>query len=84
MRAARELMDGRSYRRRDARILEAVIALADADSEDEAEYHRAWARLFKTLIDLGWMPPPHSPSPSMVTNRLPRNPCHPPCKNSHR
>lgn len=69
--ASSELKDGKAYRRRDARILEAVIALADADAEDDREYHRAWARLFKTLNDLGWRQPGRHTRPSMLTNQLP-------------
>lgn len=65
---ASELRDGRGYRRRDGRILEAVIALADA--EDDRQYHAAWARLFKTLLDLGWRAPPRRPTPSMVTHQI--------------
>jgi hypothetical protein len=57
--AASELMDGkgrgRAYRRRDGRLLESIIGIADADSDDD--YHRAWTRFFKTLTDLGWRAP---------------------------
>jgi hypothetical protein len=69
-----ELMDGKQYRRRDGRILEAVIALADADADDDRAYHAAWARFFKTLNQLGWKQPPRCrcrPGPAMVTEQLP-------------
>lgn len=70
--AASELKDGKTYRRRDGRILEAVIALADADADDDRAYHRAWARFFKTLDDLGWRQPARRHlKPSMVTEQLP-------------
>lgn len=69
--ASSELKDGKAYRRRDARILEAVIALADADAEDDREYHRAWVRLFKTLNDLGWRQPMKRGKPSMLSHQLP-------------
>lgn len=65
--ASSELKDGKAYRRRDARILEAVIALADADAEDDREYHRAWTRFFKTLGDLGWRQQARHGKSSMLT-----------------
>src|SRR6266498_2523986 len=50
--------DGRGYASPRARLLEAVIAIADADSEDDGTaLHAAWCRFRKTLLDLGWTPP---------------------------
>jgi hypothetical protein len=40
-----------------ARILEAALAIAEADSEDDAAWHRCWVRLRKTLVEVGWTPP---------------------------
>jgi hypothetical protein len=54
----RELRNGkRVYASPAARILEAAIALADADSEDDEAWHRSWVRLRKTLVETGWTPP---------------------------
>ena len=52
-----ELRKGRSYGSPREAIIEAVIALADADSEDDREFHAAWCRLWITLKRCGWTPP---------------------------
>jgi hypothetical protein len=50
-----DLKDGKAYVSERARIQEAIIAVADADSEDDGTaYHRAWSRFWKTLRDLGY------------------------------
>ncbi len=41
---------GCSYASPTGAILEAAIAVADADSEDDAAWHRAWMRLRMTLL----------------------------------
>jgi hypothetical protein len=69
--ASSELKDGKTYRTRDGRLLEAIIAVADADAEDDTEWHRGWVRFRKTLVDLGWRPPAERRKPSMLTNQLP-------------
>jgi hypothetical protein len=66
-----ELMDGKTYRTRNGRILEAMIAIADCDSDDDVAYHRAWVRWRKTMIECGWRPPQERRKASMVTNQLP-------------
>ncbi len=53
-----DLRSGGRYDSPTGRILEAAIAIADADSEDDAAWHRGWMRLRKTLVELGWKPPP--------------------------
>jgi hypothetical protein len=53
-----EIRNGkREYGSPVARILEAAISIADADSDDDRAWHRSWMRLRKTLLDLGWAPP---------------------------
>jgi hypothetical protein len=57
-----EMVRWRSYDAPRERLLEAVISVADADSEDDGTaLHRGWCRLRKTLIDLGWTPPARRP-----------------------
>jgi hypothetical protein len=68
---ASELKDGKTYRTRDGRLLEAIIAVADADAEDETDWHRAWCRFNKTLRDLGYRQPAQHRGPSMLTHQLP-------------
>lgn len=51
----------KTYVSREARIQEACIAIADADSDDDAAYHRAWVRFRKTLVECGWRPPGKKP-----------------------
>lgn len=55
--AAGDLKNWKTYVSRWARIQEACIALADADSDDDVAYRRAEVRLRKTLIECGWRPP---------------------------
>ena len=55
--AAGDLKTWKTYVSRWARIQEACIALADADSDDDVAYRRAEVRLRKTLIECGWRPP---------------------------
>ena len=70
--ASSELKDGKHYRTREGRILEAVLAIADCDDEDATEWHRVWVRWRKTMIDCGWKPPQvNRARPSMLTNQLP-------------
>lgn len=53
---------GKAYGSPRERILEAVIAIADADADDDGvAYHAAWCRFRKTLLDLGWTPPRSDP-----------------------
>jgi hypothetical protein len=53
--ASSELKDGKTYVTEWARIQEAIIAVADADSDDDGtQYHRARNRFWKTLRDLGY------------------------------
>ncbi len=56
------LMEGRAhggvrYRDPSGRIQEAIIAIADADAEDDRAYHAAWVRFWKALADTGWRAP---------------------------
>lgn len=50
-----------------ARVLEAAIALVDADTDDDAEYHRCEMRLRNAekahFLALGWTPPLTKPKP---------------------
>lgn len=46
-----------SYATANERILEAILAVAEADTEDDRQYHAAMMRHRKTLLDLGWRPP---------------------------
>lgn len=56
--ARSDLLEWKSYRTPRERLLEAIIAVADADADDDgAAYHRAWCRFRRTLLDLGWTPP---------------------------
>ena len=68
-----DLREGRAvYSSSRERILESMLAIVDADAEDNAAYHRAWVRWRKTMLECGWRPPgQHKPKPSMVTNQLP-------------
>jgi hypothetical protein len=75
--AASELKDGKTYRTRDGRLLEAIIAIADCDDEDETEWHRAWCRFNKTLRDLGYKQHVRRVCQRTISNQLPlpwRNP----------
>lgn len=54
---ASDLKVWRNYISAWARIQEACIAVADADADDDAAYHRARVRFRKTLIECGWRPP---------------------------
>ena len=49
-----DLKCGKAYVSEWARIQEAIIAVADADSEDDRAARRAQVRFMKTLKDLGW------------------------------
>jgi hypothetical protein len=70
--ASSELKDGKQYRTRNGRILEAIIAVADADAEDETDWHRNWVRFRKAMIECGWRPPAEPKArPSMLTHQLP-------------
>jgi hypothetical protein len=53
---AGELAEGGRYKSRRAIVLEAIIAIADADSEDDVAYHRAWCRLWEAMRAAGWAP----------------------------
>lgn len=59
--SAGDLKVWKTYVTRWARVQEACIALADADSEDDVAYRRAEVRLRKTLIECGWRPPGNKP-----------------------
>jgi hypothetical protein len=74
--ASSELKDGKTYRTREGRILESMIAVVDADADDDVAWHRAWVRWRKTMLECGWRPPATQRRPSQVTNQLPlwRNP----------
>lgn len=69
--ATSELKDGKTYRTRDGRLLEAIIAIADADADDDVEYHRAWMRFNKTLRDLGYTQHPRRVCRRYITTQLP-------------
>jgi hypothetical protein len=63
--ASSELKDGKTYRTREGRLLEAIIAVADADAEDDRAYHRAWVRWRKAMVECGWKPPRAKPRPGV-------------------
>ena len=48
------LKDGRRYATRNGMVLEAIIAVADADAEDNRAWHAAWVRFWQTLKRCGW------------------------------
>lgn len=52
----------RHYSSARGRILEAMIAVVDADAEDDEDWHRAWVRWRKAMIETGWTPPPNQDS----------------------
>lgn len=57
--ARSDLLRWKSYSTPRERLLEAILAIADADADDDGTaYHRAWVRFRKTLLELGWTPPP--------------------------
>ena len=43
------LKEGRTYVSRRAILLEAMIAVVDADAEDDRAYHAAWSRFWITM-----------------------------------
>ena len=57
MRSVSELREGRQYRSRREAILESILAVADASSEDDRAYHAAWCRFWITMKRAGWTPP---------------------------
>ena len=68
--ASSELKDGKAYRTRDGRLLEAIIAVADADADNDVEYHRAWMRFNKTLRDLGYKQPARRTYRRLIAEQL--------------
>jgi len=63
--ATGELKNGKAYISERARIQEAILAIADADADDDGTaYHRGWVRFRKAMISCGWKPP--RPRPRVV------------------
>lgn len=70
--ARSDLLCWKSYRTPRERLLEAILAIADADADDDGRaYHAAWVRFRKTLLDLGWVPPPTWPEDRPETSAEP-------------
>jgi hypothetical protein len=41
---------------RRAIVMEGILAVADADSDDDVAYHRAWCRFWEAVRAAGWSP----------------------------